>query len=281
MKITKYFIEHFKLTNLILALIILAGSISILTLPRQDSPNISFNILTINTFYPGASPEDVEINVTDPIEDELESVDGIEEMSSYSIEGMSYIVVQLDPDAKNTDQIMNDIRNAVDRISDLPVEVTERPLINEMKSTDFPVLEVAVIGEDNKEDLLRKIAKDLESELKSLKSVGVIEKINYRKREVKILCDSKKMEESNVSFSKILGAIRSRNVKLSGGTLESFVDEKKVVTFSEFNELKDVGDVIVRSNFSGKNIVVTDIAEVKEGFKKKSCSNAVFYSHGS
>lgn len=252
-----------------MVLIILAGIITIFSLPRQDSPNVNFNILSIVTFYPGASPADVEINITDLLEDELEQVDGIEKMNSYSIEGMSSIYIQIDPDNSDPKQVKDDIKSAVDRVSDLPKEVENRPYIEELKSTDFPVLEVAIIGDNIEEGVLRKIAKDMEAEIKAVSNVGAIEKVGYRKKEVKILCDNKKMSKQYISFGEILHSIRARNVKLSGGTLESYVDEKKIVTFSEFETPLSVGDVIVRSNFSGKHIRVKDIAEVRMGYERE------------
>jgi len=269
MKITEYFISHFKLTNMILVFVVLTGGITMMSLPRQDSPNVDFNVMSISTFYPGASPEDVEVNVTDPIEDELGNIDGIEELTSFSIEGMSYIVAQLDPDADDADEIKEDVRSAVDRVSDLPQAVENRPLIKELKATDFPVIELAIVGPMDEEERLRKVTKDIESEIKAIDGVGNIQKINYRKKEIKILCDADKMQEHEVSFADILTAIKARNVKLSGGTLESYVDQKKIVTFSEFDHPLDVADVIIRSNFSGKHIRVRDIAEVVSGFKKK------------
>jgi multidrug efflux pump subunit AcrB len=269
MKITRFFVENRKAANLALILTVVAGLFSVTGLPRQDSPNVDFDILTIATFYPGASPEDVEINVTDPVEDELEKLDGIEQMTSFSIEGMSMIFVEVDPDSDDKPQVKDDIRNAVDRVKELPEAVEDRPLVEEMKSTDFPILEVAIIGDEAREPELRKIAKALEDEIKAVGKVGAIEKIGYRKREVKILADLEKMDRATVSFPEILGAIRSRNVKSSGGTLESFVDERKIVTLAEFDELEDVRDVIIRSNFSGKHVTVSDVATVQDGFKRR------------
>ena len=270
MKITRFFVENRKASNLALILTVVAGVFAVTGLPRQDSPNVAFDILTVATVYPGASPEDVEINVTDPIEDELEKIDGIDQMKSSSIEGMSFIFVEVDPDSNDKSQIKDDIRNAVDRVKKLPDVVDERPAVEEMKSTDFPILEVAIIGDEGRERELRKIAKSLEDEIKAIGKVGAIQKIGYRKREVKILADLEKMDRATVSFPEIMTAIRSRNVKSSGGTLESFVDEKKIVTLSEFEELDDVGDVIIRSNFSGKHVTVNDIAVVKDDFKTRT-----------
>ncbi|MBU1918482.1 MAG: efflux RND transporter permease subunit [bacterium] len=268
MNFVKYFVERRKLCNLLLVFFIIAGAMSIYRLPRQDSPNVNFNLVTIFTFYPGASPEDVEINVTDLLEDELEEVDGIDEMTSFSAEGMSFIFLQLDADSDDTFQIKDDIRAAVDRVTNFPEQVEDRPLINEIKSTDFPILEVAIMGDETQEALIRDIAKDMESEIKSVGKVGAIDKVGYRKREVKILADIAKMKDSYVSFAEMINAIQAHNVKQSGGTLESFVDEKKIVTLSEFENLEDVGDVIIRSNFSGKHVLVNDVALVDVSYEK-------------
>ncbi len=269
MNITKFFVESPKATKLVMIFILVAGIFSVTGLPRQDAPNLDFGILTVTTFYPGASPEDVEINVTDPVEDELEKVDGIEEMSSFSIEGMSFVVISVDTDSEDVKQVKDDIRNAVDRVKNLPLEIDDRPLVQEMKTTDFPILEVAIVGNKNQERELREIAKSLEDEIKSIGNVGAIDKIAYRKREVKILANLDKMDKFYISFAEILNAIRSRNVKSSGGNLESFVDERKIVTFSEFEKPTDVKNAIIRSNFSGKSVLVSDIAIVKDGFERK------------
>ena len=268
MDFIKYFVERRKLCNLIIAFMVIAGAMSIYSLPRQDMPNVSFNIITVATFYPGASPADVEINVTDLIEDELEEVDGIDEMTSFSAEGMSFIFLQLDPDTNNTLPIKDDIRAAVDRVTNLPDQVEDRPLVKEIKSTDFPIQEVAIMGDGTQETLIREIAKDMEAEIKTVGKVGAIDKVGYRKREVKILADIAKMKDSHVSFAELINAIKAHNVKQSGGTLESFVDEKKIVTLSEFENLEDVSDVIIRSNFSGKHVQVKDVAIVDVAYEK-------------
>ncbi|PCJ61912.1 MAG: hypothetical protein COA79_06350 [Planctomycetota bacterium] len=268
MKITEFFIDNFKLTNMVLLFILFGGGVTMLNLPRQGNPNVNMDILSITTIYPGASPEDVEINVTDPLEDELEQIDGILRMHSNSIESMSLITLELDPDYPDSIQLRNDIRSALDSVTNLPKEVKSRPVLKEIKSTDFPVMELAIVGPKDKYSELRDISKSIESEIKNIGGVGQIIKLNFQKKEVHISCDAKKLEAQNISFTDVIHAIKRRNVKLSGGTLESFVDEKKIVTFSEFENPLDVSEVIIRSNFDGKQLKVKDIAEVTMGYEK-------------
>lgn len=274
MKITEYFIQNKKLTMLMMIFVLLAGSLTMMITPRQDSPNVNFDIMIITTVYPGASPSDVEINVTDKLEDELEEVDGIDKINSYSVEGVSWIFVTVDPDSNNPELVKNDIKSAVDRVTDFPEAVENRPQVSELKTTDFPVLEVAVMNKGSlkgiaAEQKLRAVAKELENKLKEIRDVGGVDKIGYRKQEVQINASLKKMQDNQLSFSELIGAIKNHNIMLSGGSIESATDKKKIVTYSEFIKLDDVADVIVRSNFSGKNLKVNDIATIDNTFKKQ------------
>lgn len=264
-RIISFFIRRPKVTNLILVLVVLAGILSVKESRKQDFPTVSFDIMKIETTYPGASPEDVEINLTDPIEDELEDVEDIDEIKSLSMENISLIFVYINPDSTDIRKVKNDIRDAVDRVTDLPEAVTEKPKVEEIRSTSAPVLEIGIYGEVSEKEL-RKFAKDLETDLRTVEGVGLIEKIGYRKREVHIEADHKELEEKYVSLGEIMDAIKARNVRTTGGSLESYVAEKNIVTFSEYEEPLEVRDVIIRSAFTGEGVRIKDVAIVSEGF---------------
>jgi len=264
--IISFFIRRSRITNLLLILIILMGVLSAVSLRRQGYPAIDFDIMKISTLYPGASSEDVEINVTDVIEDELMEVEDIDEIKSLSMENISMIFVYMNPNATDSRKVVSDIRDAVDRVTDLPKQVTEKPKVEEIRSTNLPVLEIALTGDVSEHDL-RKYAKDLEVDLKEATGVGIIEKVGYRKREIHVQADMDLLSEKYVSLSEIMNSIRSRNVRATGGTLESYVSEKKVVTFSEYEKPLDVKDVIIRSTFSGQRVRISDVASVADSFK--------------
>ncbi len=266
-KITEYFIRRPRVANLILALIVLAGILSALSLRRQADPTIAFDIMKITTEYPGASPEDVEVNVTDPLEDELAEVEDIDEMVSLSMESLSVVFIWIDPDAADNARVKQDIRTAVDRVTGLPRQVTDKPKVDEIRSTSAPVMEIAISG-DISEAKLRQYAKDLENDLKGAKGIGLIEKIGYRKREVHIQAQVNKLDDRYVSLAEIMNAIEARNVRTTGGSLESYVTEKKIVTFAEYEEPLEVADVIIRSTFTGERVRIKDVARVIEGFEE-------------
>lgn len=268
MFLTEFFIKRPLLTQLTTVLIFIIGLLSALHLKRATYPNVNFDILKITTEYPGASTEDVETNVTRKVEKELESVQGIDRIRSISLENVSIIFVFVDLDHNNTDQVKDEIRNAVDRVNDFPQEVTNRPKIDEIRSSNVPVIEIALLGNAEDERLMREVIKDLEEDLKEIKGIASVEKVGYRKREVKILADANKLKEYYFSLLDIVRAVSDRNVHSSGGTIASFKDAKKVVSFSEFLKPTDANNVILRSNFYGKQVKINEVARVVDGFEK-------------
>ncbi len=270
-KFFKYFIEHPKLVNLFLALVLIMGILSFMNLKRNSMPNVDFKMMFVNTIYPGAAPEDVEINVTIPIEEQIQKVTGIKEMSSFSIENFSLVYVEIDPKAKDIEKVKRDIYKAVDRVSNLPKEVRDKPMVTELRTDIFPVFEVAISGNSKTKELdLRKYAKNLEEKIKLLPGVSGTEKVGYRKREIQIKVDPNKAAQNYVSLAEIMGSIQATNIRLSGGTIQSLATKKKVITLSQFEDLTEVKDVIIRSAFSGRRLLVSDIAQVEDSFEEET-----------
>ncbi|MDH3197620.1 MAG: efflux RND transporter permease subunit, partial [Candidatus Krumholzibacteria bacterium] len=126
-RIFRFFAERHTLA-LVLTLSILGLGVSrLMTIRRDVFPQVQFGEVIITTTYPGAAPEDVELNVTNPIEEELEAVTGIDRMSSYSMENVSMIYVAIDPDVDDLDEAIREVREAVARVTTLPPEVDEAP----------------------------------------------------------------------------------------------------------------------------------------------------------
>lgn len=265
LKLTEYFLNHPRVTHMFVVILFLAGIGMMVRLNRQAMPPVSFDVLTISTAYPGASPEDVEINVTSKLEERLKEVENLKSLTSLSMENLSMIHVIVDSDAGDPEETKRKVREAVDRTADLPEGVHGKPAIDEIKATNFPVMEISLSGEVP-ELVLRKYAKDLEDRLKEIPGTGRVDKIGYREREVHVEADLNKIRNARIPLSLIINSIRSRSVRITGGTLQSFASEKKIVTMSEFRDPMDVKDVIVRSNFGANRIRLSDIADIKNDF---------------
>lgn len=125
--LVEFFPSKSIFVNLLTFLVILIGGFTAVKMDREAFPNINFDIVSVVTVFPGASPSEMEKLVTKPLKEVVQEVDGIKEFRFASIKNRSGIVITLDPDSKNTQKVMDDIKSAIDRVEDLPEE-TEDPL---------------------------------------------------------------------------------------------------------------------------------------------------------
>jgi multidrug efflux pump subunit AcrB len=265
-KIFDFFSKRHTFATLFTIAIIMLGLNAARTLKKDIIPEVDFGEVVITTAYPGASPEDVELNVTNKIEDELKGVTGIKRITSTSMENVSVINVTIDIDSKNLEKVKTDVRDAVGRVTDFPAEVTDSPLVTEIDTSQISILEVGISGDLPYEEI-RRISRQFEKKLKEVPGVSRLEKFGYRAREVKVEVNPARLERYQISLREIIQAIEARNIRLAGGTFESYTSEKNVVTLAQFEKPTDVGDVIVRSTFDGPLVRVKDLAVVKEGFE--------------
>lgn len=268
-KLFKYFIDRPLLVNLLAVLIILLGLVSSARMNREGLPKVDMRRIEINTVYPGASPEDVELNVTVPLEEALKGVAGIEKFTSKSMENISRIMIILEDDLPDKKEVKRNIRRAVDSVNDLPKEVKERPEIFEWKIQNFAVLEVALMSDTLSDRVLIQRAKRLKKKLQDLSKVNKVEEGGLRDREIHIKVDLNRMKRNHLSFDDIIHAIQSRNINLAGGNLESYLSEKGIITVARFENSSEIKDVILRSNFEGRQIKLGQIAVVSNTLERR------------
>jgi multidrug efflux pump subunit AcrB len=268
-KIFEFFSRRHILASLFTIMVVLLGLNSLRTLQRDTLPAVDFGEVIIQTVYPGASPEDVELNVTNKIEDELKNITGIRRIISTSLENVSTLAVTIESDVKDMEKVKRDIRDAVSRVSDLPDEVTDAPLVLEIDTSLIPIMEVGITGELPYEEM-RNIARSFETKLKEVPGVARLQKQGYRAKEVKVEVDPLAMDRYQIPLREIIRAVQARNIRATGGTFESFTSEKNVVTLAQFRDPLEVGEVIVRTTFEGPSIRVKNLAIVREDFEEES-----------
>lgn len=268
-KFVGFFVERSLLAYLMSFSLLILGAFSLATIKRDTFPPVDFQEVSISTYYPGASPEDVELNVTNKIEEALKEVDGIDKYTSVSLENISNIHLNIEQEAKNPDNVKRDIRNAVGRVTDFPSEVKDRPLIKEITTNIIPIIEVGLSGEVPYKEL-RSLSKRFEKKLLAVKGVSEVKRFGYRNREITVAVDSDKIERFQISAKDVLKAIQGRNIRSSAGSFESYANEKNIVTLAEFPNPLDVGDVIVKSSFDGPSVLVKDLATVLDDFEPET-----------
>jgi multidrug efflux pump subunit AcrB len=255
----EWFINRSLVVNLITVLIIIVGSISLITIQKEMFPKVEFDVITINTVYPGTTSEDVEKLVTITIEREIRGIDGIRNTNALSLEGLSLIYVEVDPDSEQED-VLEDINQVINSISDLPSEA-EKPVVRSASNNSKGVIKIALTGGEY--DELREVSKKLRDHLERKEGrISLVNLEGYRIDDIRIYLDLKKMNDEEVTLSDIKKSIQNRNLNLSAGKIETPEGDILIRTVAEFDNEKDIEDVIVRSNDSGQKVLIKDVARV-------------------
>ncbi|MDH3533238.1 MAG: efflux RND transporter permease subunit [Gammaproteobacteria bacterium] len=263
----RFFANQPTLAYVFTFLIIFIGVSSLSVIQRDNFPSVDMLEMTVTTRYPGASPEDVELNVTNEIEEELKEVDGIDRYTSFSMENISIVHIWIDREMRDKNKVKTDIRDAVSRVSGLPIEVDEDPVVEEITtSASIPVIEVGLTG-DVPYALLRTVARRTEKALRALPGVRSVNKYGYLDREIKVEISNDALERYAVSAHEIVTAIQNRNIRATGGSFESYTSEKNIVTLAEFEDPMEAADVIVRLTEGGSTIRVKDLALLRDDFE--------------
>jgi len=262
-KLIDYFVERSLLVNLITVLIILAGTFSMLSLDKETFPNVDFETIVVNTAFPGSTAQDVEILVSIPIERKMSEVDGIEELNVMSGEGYSIAVAKIDPNS-DIDEVRDEIRNKIDSIRSFPEDV-ESPLVEKVESKSRPVMMIGLSGK--KEESLRESAKLLRDEIEKIAKISNVTISGMRDLVFYVNLNLKKINEEELTIGEISRAIYDRRLNLTAGKVRSGSKTLMVRTFNDFTKKEDIESIVLRSNYSGKSLLLKDVADVIFSFK--------------
>ena len=261
-ELVSFFIERPKLVNLIMGLALVLGLLSLQASHYEVTPHIDMGVVTVTTSKAGAGPEEVELSISLVLEEELLKVDGIRKVFSRSMEGLSLITLNLDPDTPDKRKVLAEIQKAVDRAQGrLPNDLIEKPLVEELGSDNIPVAELHITGVVS-EAMLRQQARQWQQKLRNVSGVSGVERLGYRRPEVAIQLDQHRLLQLGISIDEIEQAIALRNVRDSGGSIRSMVQERKVLTIGQFADPLDVADVIIRSREPGNAVMLRDVAKM-------------------
>lgn len=265
-KIIHFFVYKPLVANLVFIFLFLAGMISVLSMKREAFPRVNFRQVRVLTVYPGASPVDVEKKVTIPIEEKLREVEGLDSVRSISRNSESDISIKIDLEHNNPDGVVNDIRRAVDRVTNLPSTVKDRPIVTEQKSSNFPVLEIAIHGAMDEMEL-QEVGRFIEDEMRKVSGVSRVDAFGKRKEEWRIRVDPDLKKKYTLGFSDIINAISKRNISVPAGSFLRPITQDIRVT-GEISEINDIKNIPIRSNETGNTILLSQVANVKDTYER-------------
>ena len=264
-KLINYLAKERLLVFMIVLLVIMLGNMALQNLNREAFPNVNFDMVSITTTYPGGSPEEIEQFITVPIEKKVREVDNIDKIRSYNVENVSVVVVYIYDKADNKTRVVQDIKDAVDLVDNLP-DNSDKPLVEEIKIENSPIIDIAVYGINNDVSYLelRKAADELEDMLLDIKGVAEVEMKGFYDKEFLVEVNPSALTRYRIGLNTIINDLRKRNLDLPGGPLRIGDREYVLRTKGQFKNIQEIKDTVIMSNDSGYVTRLKDIAAVTE-----------------
>jgi len=250
-------------TMLILSFVVV-GAFSFFSLGVDLFPEVDFPTITITTVNPGASPVEIETEVTEKIEEVANTVSGIDELRSTSLEGVSRVFVQfqLDKDVNIASQeIENKIQTAIPNLPD----TAEQPTVLKLDSGAAPVLRIVVSSSKaSLKDVTETAKKKVKERIESINGVGQVQIIGGRERQINVWVDPNKMRSFNVTPVEVSAQLRVQNLEFPSGRIDEDAREVSVRTLGKIRKVKDFENVVV-ANRGGYEVKIKDIGTVEDG----------------
>lgn len=248
-------------------IIVVFGLFTYITIPKESFPEVVIPTIYVGTPYPGNPPIDIENLITRPIEKEIQSISGVKEIQSTSVQDYSTIVVEFNPEVE-IPKALQDVKDAVDRAErELPTDMKEDPMVMDIDLTEMPIMFVNLSGNYSVSEL-KTFAEYLEEEVEKLSEISKAEIRGAREREIRVDVDIHKLEAMEISFSDISEAIAAENVTLSGGSILSGDFRRTLRIDGEFKSVEEIEEVIIKDE-DQKIVYVRDVATVTDSFEER------------
>ncbi len=250
----------------IVSLMIILGIVAFKKMPVDMFPDVSFPIVFIEVMYPGASPVDIERQVSKIIEDELSSLPGLDTLSSNNFDSVAAIIVKfrLGTDIKEAEQ---QVRNRVQNIRNkLPQDISE-PKIRRFDPADQPIIQIAINSTLDAGKLFDIADETIKPMFERIQDVGLIRIIGGRKREIQVLVDKDKLQDRQISMLQVAERIEDTSKDIPLGKVEDSKNEVLLRTVGEFSNLDQLRNVGVNFVGSDRSVKLSEIATIKEGLE--------------
>lgn len=248
----------------LVAIIIVSGLYSYLTVPKESFPEVVIPEVYVGTPYPGNSPSNIEKLITRPLEKEINTITGVDEITSTSIQGYSAVDVKFEFDV-TPEEALQKVKDAVDRAKadpDFPDDLPADPNVFALNFSELlPVMNVNLSG-DYSLDELKRYAEALEEKIEELPEISKVDIRGVMDKEVEVVVDYLRAEAMQVSFNDISGAIAQENITISGGDLLVDNFRRSVQVVGDFESMEDIESVIVKSE-NDAPVYLRDVASVR------------------
>ena len=253
-------------TILIFVITMVMGLYSLTQLPIDLYPEIELPFLSVYTSYPGASAADIETNITRPLEDALNSVSGLKEITSRSSDNVSVIFMEFEYET-NLDEASNDVRSSLSFILNFLPEDAEDPTIFKFNSSMMPIIFYAITAQESYRGLEKILDEKIVNPLNRIDGVGNVGLSGVPGREIYVEVDPRRMEAYNLTIEQIGNVLRAENLNMPAGFLEMGKVDYPIRIQGEFAESDLIANVVV-GNYNGTNVFLRDVATVNDTIRE-------------
>lgn len=263
--IITYLVQKPLISNIVVGLIIVLGLLTLLEMRSNFLPTEPVSFIDVSVVYRGASPQEVEEEVINKIEDNLDGIQGVRRVTSTSSESFGRVEVEI-VDAANANQVLQDVTNAVDRITTFPSEV-EEPAIGKREIVNY-TMTVGITGSKSLREL-KDYAKNIKDELLLSPKLSQVSVSGFPEEEIEVRFRESKLRKYQITFDEVSGAIQRANLKSSGGKIETGTKEVLLRLDNRAYSAQGLRDIPIKASEDGKIIRLNDIAVVKDQFANK------------
>lgn len=261
MNLPRISIERPIFISCVVLLTIILGFFSLKKMPVDMYPDVTFPVLFVQVVYPGASPLDLEKQVSKLVEDEVGSISGLKTLTSNNLDGVAVIIIefQLGTDIREVEQ---EVRNRLGNIRrDLPADIYE-PIVRRFDPADQPIVTLAITTDLEPGAAYDLVNETVKPQFERIKDVGQVQISGGRKQEIHVLVDKKKLQDRKISMLQVSQRVLETSKDTPIGKIENSKNETSLRTNGEFNSLEQIADVNVSFIGSDRAVRIKDIGQV-------------------
>ena len=249
-------------TMLIMSLVVV-GAFSFMSLGVDLFPKVDFPTITITVVNPGASPQEIETEITDKVEEAVNTISGIDELRSTSVEGIAQVFVQFVLE-KDVNVAAQEVENRVQTVIPRLPETAKQPTVQKLDSDAAPVLRISVSAPTSLREVTETAKHKIKERIESINGVGQITIIGGQKRQINVWVDPDKMRSYNVTPAEVSGALRIQNMEFPSGRIDQGQTETAVRTVGKIQKPEEFNDVVVATR-GGYQVKVKDLGYTEDG----------------
>jgi HAE1 family hydrophobic/amphiphilic exporter-1 len=263
MKISNYAIRKPVTTLIVMGALLIFGWLSYRSMALNLFPEVDIPVVTVTTNLPGASPKVVDEDVTDPLEEQLNTISGVDYITSSSYPSRSSVIIQFKLN-KNSNAALQEVRSKVNLASPNLPDAAKKPIIRKVDIDATPILFVSVSGNMSYRELAEYADQNVKTQLSSVSGVGNIQTSGLRKPEIRIWLNPDELAAHHLTAVDVYDAVRNNHLELPAGSINKGNEELSIKVQSEYANARQMRNLVIRES-NGQKVTLADVGKVEQG----------------